>query len=248
MTDKEVIEFAINIGLSLLENGAETQRVEDTTKRIVSYWLHDDVEVIALLTNVTISTNKITRSVRVKSRTINLNKVCKINQLSRDIAEKKLSFYEANIQFQKISSEKTYPFIIKTIAVGSCCGFFTLLFGGNIFDALNGFITGIVLNCVKEYLFKYNITSFLVTLIGGGIVSLLVLIISKCGLGNNIDNIIIGSIMPLVPGIGITNALRDLSEGDYLSGGARFFDALITTIAVSTGAGSIIQIWSYFNL
>lgn len=248
MSDNEIIEFAINIGLSLLENGAETQRVEDTTKRIVSHWLNDDVEVIALLTNVTISTNKITRSVRVKSRTINLDRICRINQLSRDIAEKNLSFHDANVQFKKIYYEKTYPFIIKTIAVGSCCGFFTLLFGGNIFDSLNGFITGLVLNCIREYLFKYNVISFLVTLIGGGVVSLLVLIVSKCGLGTNIDNIIIGSIMPLVPGIEITNALRDLSQGDYISGGARFFNALITTIAVSTGAVSVIKLWSYFNL
>ena len=44
---------------------------------------------------------------------------------------------------------------------------------------------------------------------------------------------ITGAIMPLVPGLAITNAIRDIIAGDYLSGGARLFDAVVVAIALA---------------
>ena len=51
----------------------------------------------------------------------------------------------------------------------------------------------------------------------------------KLGLGQSQDLIIIGCVMPLVPGVQITNALRDLLAGHYLSGVSRGTEALMTS-------------------
>ena len=53
----------------------------------------------------------------------------------------------------------------------------------------------------------------------------------------NMDTVIISCIMPLVPGVAITNAIRDTLRGDYISGGARALEAFVTAAAVAIGAG-----------
>ena len=54
----------------------------------------------------------------------------------------------------------------------------------------------------------------------------------------NMDTVIISSIMPMVPGVAITNAIRDTLRGDYISGGARALEAFVTAAAVAIGVGA----------
>ena len=51
------------------------------------------------------------------------------------------------------------------------------------------------------------------------------------------DAIIIACIMPLVPGVAITNAIRDTLNGDYVSGAARAVEAFIKALAIALGVG-----------
>ena len=54
-------------------------------------------------------------------------------------------------------------------------------------------------------------------------------------IGSTVESVIIGVMMPYVPGIAITNAARDTLNADYVSGVARLFDALIQAFAVALG-------------
>ena len=56
------------------------------------------------------------------------------------------------------------------------------------------------------------------------------------------DKIIIGGIMPLVPGIPLTNSIRDFINSDYLSGSIRLIDALLTAFCIAVGVGIVITI------
>ena len=44
--------------------------------------------------------------------------------------------------------------------------------------------------------------------------------------------------MPMVPGVAITNAVRDTLQGDYISGGARILEAFLKAAAVALGVGA----------
>ena len=48
---------------------------------------------------------------------------------------------------------------------------------------------------------------------------------------------IIGSIMPLIPGVSFTNAIRDIADGDYISGSVRMLDALLVFFSIAIGVG-----------
>jgi uncharacterized membrane protein YjjP (DUF1212 family) len=49
--------------------------------------------------------------------------------------------------------------------------------------------------------------------------------------------VLIGGVMPYLPGVAITNSLRDLLAGDLLSGVARGAEALITLAMLGIGVG-----------
>ena len=51
----------------------------------------------------------------------------------------------------------------------------------------------------------------------------------------NLDIVIISSIMPLVPGVAITNAVRDTLQGDYISGCARVLEAFLKAAGIAVG-------------
>ena len=53
----------------------------------------------------------------------------------------------------------------------------------------------------------------------------------------DIDIVIVAALMPLVPGVAITNAIRDTLQGDYLSGCARILEAFLKAASVAVGAG-----------
>jgi len=57
------------------------------------------------------------------------------------------------------------------------------------------------------------------------------------------DTIIIGSIMTLVPGVAITNAVLDTINGDYLSGTVRLLDAILVFLSIAIGVGVMFTIY-----
>ena len=61
-------------------------------------------------------------------------------------------------------------------------------------------------------------------------------------LGFHVDKIIIGSIMLLVPGLAITNAIRDTIAGDLLAGISRAVEAFLIAIAIAIGSGIVLRL------
>ena len=61
------------------------------------------------------------------------------------------------------------------------------------------------------------------------------------------DKIVIGGIVPLLPGIALTTSIRDLFNGDYLSGAIHLLDALLTAMCIAVGVGFIIVIYRHFS-
>jgi uncharacterized membrane protein YjjP (DUF1212 family) len=59
-----------------------------------------------------------------------------------------------------------------------------------------------------------------------------------------LDALIGGSIMPLLPGVAITNAIRDTLQGDYMSGGARAIESFVLAASSAVGIGIGIALYS----
>ena len=73
------------------------------------------------------------------------------------------------------------------------------------------------------------------TLIGAAIASLLALILVHMGIGGQLEAITIGTLMVLVPGMALTNAMREIMAGDIISGLSRTADAILVASAIALG-------------
>ena len=79
--------------------------------------------------------------------------------------------------------------------------------------------------------------------VGAGSAALSAQLIHQVLPQTNVDIMVISSFMLLVPGLAITNAIRDTIAGDYVSGVARAADAFLCAVAIAVGAGFVMYFW-----
>ena len=81
------------------------------------------------------------------------------------------------------------------------------------------------------------------SLVSSTFIALVGVILSHFNILSAPEMLIVGSIMPLLPGVSFIKGLRDLINGDLISGVARAFDASVTAISIACGVGIILNIW-----
>lgn len=243
-----VVHIAVEAGRIILENGGETYRVEDTINRICTAFGVRRAESFVTPTGIMMSVTAIDGSTtsmvkRIQVRTVNLDKICKVNELSRNIYKYVDSMDEIINILKEIDNTPRYSGK-KTIFFSTlAAGFFTLLMGGTFQDFLMALIVGFFIKSTTLYLKNLQINDFFINIVGGALAMLLSLILNKMSLVANFDELVIGSIMLLVPGLAITNAIRDTIAGDLVSGLARAIEAFLVAIGIAIGSGMILGFW-----
>lgn len=244
---KELVNLAISTGQLLIRNGAEIYRAEDTMILMCESRENlEDVDVFALHSAIFISCEfqgeTVTVFKNVEASQINLDRIQALNTFSRNFVRYDISMNEARNQLKKISLMPTYNKYMKIGFTGLCTASFAVLFGGYYHDFIYTFFVGAVLAYFQTSLDKKNIAFFLEVFFASLMVSLLALVGASFNEYLNMDKVIIGSIMPLVPGMTVTTALRDIISGDYLSGVIGIVRAIFTAFAIALGVGIVLNI------
>ncbi len=237
-----LMENTIKIGALIIESGAEVYRAEDSIYRIMNSFGFNEVSVFAtpimLLVSVRAFGQNNTDSVRITPSAPNLSRIYKINQLSRDIAEKKVNLEDITARIQELKEHTSMSYINRIIFSIIACSGYCYLYGGTILECVvSGFVTALVVSFMP-YLARKKINYFLRTFIGSALIGLLSVVIeSFLKLPVNKDFIIIGAIIHFVPGVALTNSMRDMMSGDYLSGTMKLIEATFTAFAIALGIG-----------
>lgn len=231
----------------MLESGAETYRVEETIVRIGLSFGVDDAESFVTPTGIITSLTKDSKTVtlvrRITSRGVDLNKIDLINNLSRQVQAQSMTVDELNTELINISQSDRYSAALTLFSSCAAAGCFALMFGGNIKDFFAAFIIGACIKIVSAVCQKLDINSFFINSLGGGLCAILAIILMKLNICANLDKTIIGSIMLLVPGLTITNAIRDTIAGDLLSGITKAAEAFLVAISIAVGTGAILSLF-----
>lgn len=236
-------------GEILLSNGAETNRVEDTMRRmLLSCGYHNSEAFVVstgLFVSVTAEAGEVSSVKRISRRSYNVDSLIKINDISRAFAEGRITAEASLTQMEELrtaQSSYSYPFI-KLFGAGIACGCFAHLFGGSLADSLNAFFTGFILQILLFQLQKSRVPDVIRYILGGVMISFITLTLMNLGLGHSLDFAVIGALMLMVPGLTMTNAIRDVLEGDYLSGSARLLEAVTAAVCLAAGVGTTINLW-----
>lgn len=251
MENEKGLNLAITAAEILLKNGAETNRIETTADMILSslgYISHTFVTPTTIIISIEDESGKLNTAIRrVHFRLIDLSKVDMVNSFSRDFCAGKIGLDEGINYLDEINRKNRYKSFYRVL--GGCLGasMSMLIFGGTWADFLPTVITVFITLNILYTIEKHELSVFLTNLIGSIIISLLALSFTYLGFGENLNKIIIGAIMPLVPGVALTNGARDFMSGDLISGIARTAEAVMIAIAIAAGVGATLQIWFYMR-
>ena len=238
-----IIDIALESGVMILQNGGETYRTEETMISVASSLgaVSSSAFVtptVAMLTCQDKEGRSHTRLERISNRTINLGIIARVNELSRRLVGrgKASNLKQVASLLKRIrTSPRHGPFgVILATAVASFS--FSLLFQGSLPEALAAFAVGACLRMALYSVSRFGLSSFITSVVGGGIISLLTGLLMLFGIIGSSGNVSISVLMSLVPGVAIVNAIRDIISGDLVAGSARLMEAFVIAAALSIGA------------
>jgi len=239
---KRVLDLSVQTGRIMLENGAEIYRVEDTMNRIAAHYGIKE-ENFFVLTNGIFTTCQETGGEKLYAKVehipvhgAQLNKVIELNQLSRDICSGKLTIAEAEEKVQEIKQlpRQPKPLEIAATSLGAAC--FAILLKGTVTDALAAAIAGLLLGFFNIYIFSKYLSKVSGNILGALLVTLICLGFDLLTTSStNMNAMVAGAVIPLVPGVAFVNGIRDIADGDYISGAVRLLDAILVFTCIAVG-------------
>ena len=248
---KKVLDFVTAAGETMLQNGAEVSRTQQTMEIMAKSFgvdgFHGYVLTNGLFTSVG-SDEECPAQIRsVPQSTVHLGRVEAVNDLSRRIACGSVSLDGA---FQELEKIKNIPYVPDYQQI-LCCGVgsaaFCILFGGVWQDGLIALLVGFLLQVLLFKMSEWGAARLLTRFWGAIFVVGMTLLLFRTGMGVNTDKAIIGALMPLVPGMALTLGIRDLIDGDFLSGVIRMLDALLTAACIACGAGLVLLLAAWIS-
>lgn len=246
MSQDEVLNIALTAGKILLVSGAETYRVEDTIIRLCAWRKMGYVKVFVTPTVIIIGDEKahgFTCMARVTSRTTNLSLISAVSDMSYAFGKWSLGYSETKAFLEEMLKRPTPSKYLTSLAAGIASACFAVMLGGNFADFCAAFLTGFLAMLAVKQLAVLRISSFWENALAGMIIGLVALTCCRITSDCTQENIIVGGIMPFLPGVSFTNGLRDFMAGDLLSGNCRIAEAFLFAASLAVGIAVVLRIW-----
>ncbi|WP_028609984.1 threonine/serine exporter family protein [Paenibacillus harenae] len=246
-SSQEITQICLLAGKIILQNGGETYRVEDTMVRIATAYGIESSHSFVTPTGIIFAvdgSSQMTRLIRISERSTNLHKVSQVNDISRRIGSGNLEAHEAHLLLKEIdASASAYPVWLQVLAAAVASGCFLIMFKGGWHDFFPVFVAGGAAYWFLVTLHRIVPIKFFAEFIAALLIGTLSVLFVRYGFGFDLDKIIIGSVMPLVPGLHITAAVRDLMAGHLVSGLSKGAEAFLTAFAIGSGIAAVLSIY-----
>ncbi len=238
--DTKLINLALDAGEIMLKSGAETFRVQDTMLRILSVTGREKIEALALSTMLIVTLPRevkgpLSMARGVKDRSVNFEKICAVNAMSRSFVSGEITLEAATARIQEIHNAPAFSPILRILGYGMTSGGFSLIYSHSLPDGIAAFFIGMLLGIMQTWIGKQKAPYFFASFLGGLLTGVAACLVHLLFPASQMDMIIIGSIMPLLPGLTLSKAIRDLLEGNFISGNSKMVEALLIACAIAGG-------------
>lgn len=234
-------------GQILLESGSEVARVEKLMNIVGdSFPMIDSCTSYVTMTGIMVTVSHeglfATKIARVHKVGNDLAKIRKVSSLAYSITDQNLSPENVLEQLEKISQTRQYkPWQIALFAAVGAAGF------GFFFDLTLPaiacvFIFGLLVQVIGLYFDCHSINRFLKLLFEAFFAALLCYLFSQIVPDSQYSTMLLSVLMLLVPGMTLTNSLRDFLSGNYVAGSSRFTEALLVGITIAMGSAIAIAL------
>ena len=235
-----LLHAVLDIGEAMQNSGAEISRVEDSINRMCAAYGVRRVNSFTITANIIVTLEVddetvITQTRRIHQGSTDFTRLDKLNNLSRYICANLPDVEEIQRRYGEIMAQKPLSRPLTYLGGVLTAGAFTAFFGGDAADLAAAAVLSLLIETLMllpirrriNPLFYLTVTAFLTGIGGSTLVSL--------GLGHHRDLILIGCIMLTIPGLAITNAVRDLLSGDTFSGLSRLCESLLLAAGIACG-------------
>ena len=229
-------------GRLIMENGGETYRVEETITRMGHAFGFTEVESFAVPSGIFISYRKNDGSIetavkRVRRKGTDLTRVDAVNAVSRRMEAESLSCEEVMELLREIETRPPKITLLGlTAAVAMSSSGWAAMFGGGPVDCVTAFAVAMLGQGLAFALDKAGMRSFVSTLIGSFLASILPMLFHLATGLLIVDATVAACLMPMLPGLAMTNAVQDTLRGDMVSGISSATSALLTAYMIAGGA------------
>ena len=238
----------LDIGEQMLISGAEVNRVEETIGRMAKAYGVCRVDVFTITSSIVVTVSLVDGNILSQTRRIliydtNLDKLRKLNQLARTIVDHCPD--EKFIAKELLDIQQTLPYApwIRSLVYALVAGAFCVFFGGTIEDGLVAAAIGVALKLSISLFGKVERNTVMVHVLSPFIIGSLAIGLTRLGFGNQIETILIGNIMLLIPGLSLTNSIRDIISGDTMAGILRMSEAVLVSLSIAIGFGLSTLMW-----
>ena len=229
-------------GRLIMENGGETYRVEETITRMGHAFGFMEVECFAVPSGIFISYRKSDGSIetavkRVRRKGTDLTRVDAVNAVSRRMEAEHLSCQEVMALLQEIETRPpkiTQLGLVAAVALSSAG--WAVMFGGGAVDGVVAFLVAFLSQGLAFALDKAGMRSFVSTLFGSFLGTILPMVFHHFTSLLLVDACVAACLMPMLPGLAMTNAVQDTMRGDMVSGISSATSAVLTACMIAGGA------------
>lgn len=234
------LSCAMDIGQQMLISGAEVNRVEESVRRMCSAfgYVRTDVFIITSCMIASVYTDDgryYTQTRRIINHNTDFECLHRLNDLSREICQNSFTVEEIQAKLDKSVNSPKYPLWLEGVFYAVIAGAFTLFFGGGLIEMLVSIFAGTLVRIAILFTDKTVSSKIFSKFISSVIVTAIAFAVLKIGWISDVDKVIIGNIMTLIPGVGLTNSLRDLFIGDSIAGLLRAIEAVLIALAIVAG-------------
>lgn len=239
MDVEQLFNTALESGVILMENGAESYRVEDTVGRILSLCHPQSVDVASLLTTlyVTLTLEDGTRYSavkRIRSHRVRLDRIQDINQISRFMEQGYVSPEEASLALAAIrADEHDVPWPARYVALAAAG--FALMSGATLQESLVGGLAACMMLLSLRFVRGRISGSFIASFLHAFVITLTLGLVVRLFPSLRLEPMVIGGLISLFPGTTLTNGIRDILKADYLTGSGNLLSALVSGLALAVG-------------
>lgn len=240
MDYSKLLQAILDIAEEMLVCGAEVSRVEDSIERMCSAYQCTRVNAFIITSNIQVTMedpegNIVTQIRRIVRNDVNFDKLDYLNDLSRYICRETPEVPKIREKFDSVMSRKSHPLWIDCLGAALIAGGFAVFFGGNFEDGAASAVLGVVMLTMMKFMGRYEKNRLAMMFIISFLAGLFTIIMMTAGLGEHKDKIMIGGIMLLIPGIAMTNSVRDMLTGDIVTGMLRLTNSLLQAAVIACG-------------
>lgn len=237
---EKLLSVIMNLGKEMLMCGAEVNRVEDTISRLCNAYNLNNAEIFSITSLILVTVKDIDGKSFVQSRRIagyifNFYRLEELNALSRTVCQSTPSAEDFQVMLDEIIKHSHFSKLLRLIGFVLTSGGFCMLFKGSLTDAFFAGAISVVIFFIEQLFNQFAINGMFFNFVSSLFAGIAAVHITNLNLGAQLDKIMIGDIMLLIPGLMLTNAIKDMMNGDTMAGFLRFCEALLTALAIALG-------------